>query len=434
MASTVNQPEPRDLGMELGGITDSSSQVFDRGMDFAKDFGVEALKMYPYLTDAERTATSQQRTQDIRQLGKLGPKIYSALGKISPEWAQAGDVSQGLDRLATGTMDLAGQSGPNPLRLALEGQATNDLSLGRFASSEQLRDASQTARAAYSDRGILDSNPALASEVLSTDAYQQALQDQRRQFAAGVAGLGIRDDESVMNRRVASGNLGNMAAGVAQNRLSPILSLFAPRTSVSPLAGSELLQGYGGVMQGMAPLMNYGSDLYNTNFNSQLAVNSANAQAQNALTGAIIEATGQAIGGAMSMCWVAREILGEHETATVADVAVPKWILFRQWLIENAPDWVIRLYRKHGAAAAKWLHRHPVIKRALLPWFEGRVCDQVESIRSGDSNLEHLLTGSRLAAKLQELLEEDRARVRARKPERLPMLSPAEAWELRHIV
>lgn len=366
--------------MELGGIADSSSTIFDRGMDFAQEFGMEALRMYPYIAGAERTATAQQRTADIRQLGKLGPRIAEVLGQISPEWGRAGDVSEGLDDLAIGTMELAGKSGPNPVRMALQGQALDDLSLGRFASAEGMRDATQTARAAYSDRGLIDSNPALASEVLSTDAYQRALQNERRQFAAGVAGLGIRDDESLVNRRVAAGNLGNMAAGVASNRLSPVLSLFAPRTPVSPLAGSELLQGYGGIMQGMAPLMNYGSDLYNTNFNSQLAVSSANAQAQNALTGAIIESVGQAIGGAMSFCWIAREILGEHETLQVGDVQVPKWILFREWLLRNAPEWVLALYRERGEAAAQWLKGHPVIKHALRPWFEGRVHDQVAAL------------------------------------------------------
>ena len=45
-------------------------------------------------------------------------------------------------------------------------------------------------------------------------------------------------------------------------------------------------------------------------------------------------------GGASKMqCWVARAVYGEDN---------PRWMLFRVWLMANAPAWFRGLYLRHG--------------------------------------------------------------------------------------
>jgi hypothetical protein len=47
-----------------------------------------------------------------------------------------------------------------------------------------------------------------------------------------------------------------------------------------------------------------------------------------------------------SKCWVARAAFGE------ADL---RWLIFRAWLLDDAPAWFRWLYMRHGEAVGTWL-------------------------------------------------------------------------------
>src|SRR5262245_36948121 len=49
-------------------------------------------------------------------------------------------------------------------------------------------------------------------------------------------------------------------------------------------------------------------------------------------------------------CWVARAAFGE------ADI---RWMIFRAWLLEDAPAWFRAVYLRHGEAIGSWLAIHP---------------------------------------------------------------------------
>jgi hypothetical protein len=59
------------------------------------------------------------------------------------------------------------------------------------------------------------------------------------------------------------------------------------------------------------------------------------------------------IGG---ICWVAREVYGEEN---------PNWLLFRAWLLTEAPIWLRDTYATHGEAFAAWIHDKPLAKLAV---------------------------------------------------------------------
>ena len=56
------------------------------------------------------------------------------------------------------------------------------------------------------------------------------------------------------------------------------------------------------------------------------------------------------------ICWVAREVYGEEN---------PSWLLFRAWLLTEAPVWLRDAYATHGEAFAAWIHDKPVAKLAV---------------------------------------------------------------------
>ena len=65
---------------------------------------------------------------------------------------------------------------------------------------------------------------------------------------------------------------------------------------------------------------------------------------------------GANFGGGGNICWVAREVYGEEN---------PSWLLFRAWLLTEAPIWLRDTYATHGEAFAAWIHNKPVAKLAV---------------------------------------------------------------------
>ena len=45
-------------------------------------------------------------------------------------------------------------------------------------------------------------------------------------------------------------------------------------------------------------------------------------------------------------CWVARKVYGAYN---------PDWLIFRTWLLTEAPEWLFKTYLHHGEKFAKWL-------------------------------------------------------------------------------
>jgi polysaccharide export outer membrane protein len=70
------------------------------------------------------------------------------------------------------------------------------------------------------------------------------------------------------------------------------------------------------------------------------------------------------------ICWVAREVYGEEN---------PKWLLFRAWLLTEAPDWLRDAYHTHGEAFAAWIHDKPLVKLAVRA-----VMDSILAFRGAD--------------------------------------------------
>src|SRR4029077_11773347 len=114
-------------------------------------------------------AGTAQGVSDIR-----GIAGQAAADTRSPLWQQTtGAVSGQLGKL-------------DPLTQQLSDTAQQQLALGGYMSPQQLQDATQQARAAFSARGMLGQSGSIAAEVLGRGGVQTPLSHQPDMFPAGV--------------------------------------------------------------------------------------------------------------------------------------------------------------------------------------------------------------------------------------------------------
>jgi hypothetical protein len=65
---------------------------------------------------------------------------------------------------------------------------------------------------------------------------------------------------------------------------------------------------------------------------------------------------GTTTSGVLSDCWVARAAFGEMDV---------RWLIFRAWLLEDAPVWFRRLYIRHGESIGAWLAGRTSARRVV---------------------------------------------------------------------
>ena len=69
-------------------------------------------------------------------------------------------------------------------------------------------------------------------------------------------------------------------------------------------------------------------------------------------------------------CWVAREVFGSDDI---------RWILFREWLLQDAPLWFRAVYLKHGESFARWIANKPVLKKIIFVWMSARIRNKFQT-------------------------------------------------------
>ena len=65
---------------------------------------------------------------------------------------------------------------------------------------------------------------------------------------------------------------------------------------------------------------------------------------------------GAPVSGATGFCWIARAAFGESDI---------RWMIFRAWLLEDAPTWFRRLYIRYGETIGAWLGGHGGARHAV---------------------------------------------------------------------
>jgi hypothetical protein len=182
--------------------------------------------------------------------------------------------------------ELQAASTPNAIEGELQRQAETELALGRSLTPEQMRDATQSARAAFAARGLGTSAGSSAAEILNRDAYGQQRLDARRGFAAGVNQM----DLARRQRRVG-------LAG-AYTELDPFRQALGPAFGLGAQTLSNTTGQVGSIFGGS--LQQAGNV---ESFNTNMAMNRYNSVMNNnaALQGAAMQAGASGQAGMMGM-------------------------------------------------------------------------------------------------------------------------------------
>jgi hypothetical protein len=75
-----------------------------------------------------------------------------------------------------------------------------------------------------------------------------------------------------------------------------------------------------------------------------------------------VTAASQAVSGGLKPCWVARAAFGETDI---------RWMIFRAWLLDDAPLWFRRLYIRYGESVGAWVavraSARRVVRALMMP-------------------------------------------------------------------
>jgi hypothetical protein len=192
--------------------------------------------------------------------GQLGAGLSPVNNQLSALSQQAGTDPSGAQAYLTNLRNQAGAdprsamfqqlSGnvmgalgtTTPLLGQLQNLAQSQVALGSRASPEQINEATQQARAAYSARGLAQSNPAVAAEILNRDQYGQQLLAQREQFGAGIYGMSAQASQQQVANAM---GLNQMDIGATQfnQQMASNLGLAIPGLQQAQIQQQAGLQG-----------------------------------------------------------------------------------------------------------------------------------------------------------------------------------------------
>jgi len=289
-------------------------------VDIAKRISPQLLDIYestqPRLAAMDRQTLSDQRAADISDIERLGPRARDAMRAADPEKAALMDE--------------------------LNQQALSDLKLGGRLNAGEQRQLSQAARGAQAARGF---GYGINDAAIESWAQLQGGTQRRRErqgFAQSMVGLS------------------------QQTQGDPFMAILGRPSNISPaMAGGVLGQAQGfNPGQMFSPESQYAGDIYNQQWQGELAARTATAANRAAISGAMIGAVGSIGGGFASKCWVAREVFGNDN---------PQWLAFFDWKETKAPKWFKKLYNSFGERFAKFISNKPKLKKLIKTWMEDKI-------------------------------------------------------------
>ena len=374
------------MGMSLSDLSESEQEalISGRGKEFMQSTGkLSALEQRRAQQSARQASTSRGRGMDQSALyGEMQARMSEELGKREREiglgsqlLGQSTDMrntrlglsasllgqSEGMDAQRRAEQMQKQQFGASNLSQA-EGLAAQrraeQLQLQQFGTSTLGQVNAMGAQRADQQLQRQQFGSQMLGQAESMSAQRQQQQLQKQQLGANIFGQGLQSEDQRlqaafnMNRNI-SGDLGSVILG---------------RPS-SSMAQSNATLGQGANLAANQDLLfqdNKGLELGMFQSQQETAVSSANAQAAAAAQAGQSSMIGSIAGAAlpMLMCWVAREVYGEHD---------PKWKQFRSWLLEDAPTWFVNLYVKYGERFAEFISNKPILKSIIRKWMNTKI-------------------------------------------------------------
>jgi len=258
----------------------------------------------------QREQLQLQRESDVGALQEFAPQVVEAYRSADP---YSTEIAESMSRKAMGQL-----------------------------TPEEERNVQQRSRQASLARGRIGDSSSLAAEALGrsdyTSQFAKPAFDMNRLLAGDVG-------NTILGRPSSAIGLGGSMLGAAQEGASGPMGpqLFDPNMGIN-MALQQRSQDV--TFQGMQA--------------------QANAASQSSSGGGLLDFAGT-IGSALITsppCWVAREVYG---------IENPKWLEFREWMLNDAPSWLRNLYLKYGERTAKFISNKPRIKSIIRKWMNTKI-------------------------------------------------------------
>jgi len=276
----------------------------------------------------------QSRRAGVLQREELQLQRESDVGALQEFAPQVVEAYRAADPYSAGLADLAQRQAET---LYAEGEGE--------LSAERRRMAEQAARMGSLARGRIGDESSIAAELLGREQVRSGLRAEARQAGGQAFGM----------QRQMAGDIGSVLLG-------------RPSAAIG-LGGQVLGQAQAGAAGPMGPQL----------FDPNVGINMALQQRGQDVTFAGMQAQANAASsaGAMGMlgsfakagatayaCWVAREVYG---------IDNPKWLEFREWMLNDSPSWFRKLYIKFGERFAAFISNKPRIKSIIRKWMDTRI-------------------------------------------------------------
>jgi hypothetical protein len=292
-------------------------------------------QMMPGLQEYQRNIYATQGQSLLGMYGNLMPQAEQMQARYGAgQMSIMGSLAQQGTANAIGSLDQTTQGIYN----TFQNQALSDLQMGTGLSAQETNYAQQSARAAAQSRGLNFSRQGGDLEVLNSYRIGQERLKQRQATALSALQSGMSMQE-----------IG------AKNFLNPTMQSGVGFTTPGMMAGIEGSYGTLG-SQFLQPESQYLANIRANRIQQENANASASAQRSAGMASGIGSAVGSAITAFALLCWVAREVYGKEDI---------RWTIFRQWLYTEAPEWLFKLYAKHGEKFAEYISDKPFIKRIV---------------------------------------------------------------------
>ena len=317
--------------------------------------------------------TAMDRTKDPSALESQLAQIGLERGDLSPTEQEALISGRGTEFIqSTGEL--------SPLEQRRVQQSARQASLARGRELGQGALAQEIANRFAEESGKREREIALGAQLLGQEAglrgarlgqgagiltQAEALAAQRRaeelqrfQLGAGLVGR----EEGIQSGRFGQAfGMNRALAGDAGN-----IILGRPSAAIG-LGQQTLGQAQQGAAGPMGPQLfdpNLGINMALQNQQNQFGLLGAQAQADATRSAGFMQGLGSALGAFNLPCWVAREVYG---------IENPKWVQFRNWMLNDSPSWFRKLYIKYGERFAKFISNKPVFKNIIRKWMNTKI-------------------------------------------------------------
>jgi hypothetical protein len=371
---TITIPTDSTYGGDVTGQTMTAATVADplqleANTQFDQELGREGDTLRQALLGDARTALDSGLTdREQAQIANAARARSTLMGRT---FDQSGAIAEAEARVQEDNARRMQNRGFAQSVLGQEaGLQQGDITRGMAQESEQagLQQQANLAQAQMDQQAsAFDADAAMRAATINQGQAQQAAQ----------FGVGAQMDAERLNESLRQQGLGNYISAVGNLAQIEEQHTLDPFQAILGRAGGGSLQAGQGVFGQAGYGLNSGPQYLNPEaglgYISNMAANQANMYAAQLSADATRDAGmmnmfgnigGAGLGAAIKRCWVAREVYGPTN---------PAWLLFRNWLDTESPNWFRNLYIEYGERFAQWISNKPRIKSIIRKWMDSKI-------------------------------------------------------------